>query len=122
LRLVRELQLIHENRLKEAEKLSKGASGRLDDDEEPLSRPPSPFLSADHYYANLASRRKARKSGNESSKAAANRPVSQNSDRMSLSRYWSLASQMCQLHVQIQNDLEPILRSQVTTPRVALLA
>ena len=62
---------------------SKRITKELDDDDvTPLSRPPSPFLSADHYYRNLRNRTK--KKSAKTSKAP--RPESQNSDRMSLSR------------------------------------
>ena len=68
---------------KKSKKVSDSKEFEVDDDPDaPLSRPPSPFLSADHYYANLKNRAAAgKKSGSKS-----NRPSSQNSDRMSLSR------------------------------------
>jgi hypothetical protein len=74
---------------KEVEKLSNKKSVEQlvqledDDSDSPLSRPPSPFLSAEHYYANLKNRPK-KNSATRNSKSA--RPESQNSDRMSLSR------------------------------------
>jgi len=74
---------------KEVEKLSNNKSVEQlvkledDDSDSPLSRPPSPFLSAEHYYANLKNRPK-KNSAARNSKSA--RPESQNSDRMSLSR------------------------------------
>ena len=57
------------------------ADGNVDDDDEaPLSRPPSPFLSPEHYHRNLRNRKK------KSGKSKQPRPDSKNSDRMSLSR------------------------------------
>ena len=76
---------------KEAEKSPNKKSveqiGKLEEDEEeddsPLSRPPSPFLSDEHYFANLLNRTKK---NSETRNAKSARPQSQNSDRMSLSR------------------------------------
>ena len=68
---------------KKSKKVSDSKELEVDDDPDaPLSRPPSPFLSADHYYANL----KNRASGGKKTGSKSNRPSSQNSDRMSLSR------------------------------------
>ncbi len=56
-----------------------------DDPDAPLSRPPSPFLSAEHYYANLKNRTKKKSGMGSRNSKSGNRPSSQNSDRMSLS-------------------------------------
>ena len=86
--LLQELNSGSDESDKETDKKSKSKVPDLKEEEDPdapLSRPPSPFLSAEHYYANLKNRTKKKSGLGSRNSKSGNRPSSQNSDRMSLS-------------------------------------